>query len=815
MLLQITFGNFIFGIVIGFLLLLLLFGLLWVLLPYYFKYIRILGYDGSYDPKKDKIEIPATLSIQSKIGKLQLDKKNLCYSIVFGENRKFTNGTVQIYYKTKLYSSHSPQSDEKLTFRGEKHQDGTNNLGKFHKTIWTWQIPQTKITFQTQFLEFPEKDFIIFQFYAENSISNINIKHMKQPNVIFPSFDNDSYNQRILTYRDAQFHPAQREFDFVTAPVMFFDDAKNVVVISALDNFITNGIRKKLNDTNGMYLQCGTNGHIAKIPQNHTHSYLLVFHRGINESMRYWGSLLRKYNNAPKKKRYSDVVCNSLGYFTDNGAHYYYNPIKDKKYDQTLIEVKKHADQIGIPYQYFQLDSWWYKKSMKKWKRDIQGYFGKIYGGGLYGGTTEWIPDPEAFDMSLEELYQELGKKPFIAHNRWFANDTTYRDRFDFKIIGNRALSIDPAFWDHIMAYCKKNHIAVYEQDWLSTHMEQIPHLHSEIGYAEKWLGNMAIAAEKHGVAIQYCMATPAMIMNSIHFKAITNCRSAEDYNPRWPHRYDIPPFFQSSMFSSALGLNVLKDTFQSTRTSRLGGEKFPKLMVLAGALGGGPISPGDAIGHMNVSLLNATCRKDGWLYKPSHPITPADITFIKNSTYYIGHTFAQVTNFKWIYCLTANFWPKRVKKPEYRLNEIGIEGSYIEYDWFSQKIRVVDTKSKFPDKLSEEQYKYTIYSPFINNSYALLGDVKKIIMMNDCEFLSFDAREDACSFTISNIEGEKMEILLYSEMAPSKVQIDEKIILQNTDRPYESWIYSSDTKLIRICVEFKSPSNKSIEVLF
>ncbi|WP_371805083.1 hypothetical protein [Candidatus Lokiarchaeum ossiferum] len=813
MLLQITFGKVIIGIMIGFLLLLLILGIVWFLLPYYFKYIRILDYDGTYDPKKDTIKKPTPLSIQTTIGKLLLDKKNLSYSIDFGGNRKFTNGTVQIYYKSKLYSSYSSQLETQLTFRGEKHQEGTNDLGIFHKTIWTWQIPQTELTFQTQFLEFPEKDYIIFQFHVEDSISNINIKQMKQPNVKFPCFNNESYNQRILTYRDAQFHPAQRDFDFVTAPVMLFDDAKNVVIISALDHFITNGVGKKLNNKNGMQIQCGTNGHVAIIPQNHTHRYIVVFHQGINESMRYWGSLLRKFHHAPKKERYSDVVCNSLGYFTDNGAYYYYNPIKGKKFDQTLIEVKKHADQMKIPYQYYQLDSWWYIKSLKKWKRDIQGYFGKILGGGLFGGTKDWSPDPYAFDMSLEDLYQKLGQKPFIAHNRWFSDDTIYADKFKFDIIENRALSIDPDFWDYLMAYCKKNHIAVYEQDWLSTHMEKMPRLHSEIGYAEKWLENMAMAAEKHGIAIQYCMATPAIIMQSIHNKAITNSRSAEDYNPRWPHRYDVPPFFQSSMFSSALGLNVIKDTFQTTRISKMAGEKYPELMVLTGALGGGPISPGDAIGHMNAELINATCRKDGWLYKPSHPMIPADITFIKNSTYFIGHTFSQIANYKWIYSLTANFWPKRVKNTDYSLKEIGIDGRYIEYDWFSKKTRLVDTTSKFEDKLEEEQYKFSIYSPLINKSFALLGDENKIIMMNDCEFLSFTAGDKIYSFIISNIQQESMVILFYAIHKPSELLIDEKLIEESEKKTNISWQYSSENKLGKIMLYFAKTREINIQV--
>ncbi len=664
-------------------------------------------------------------------------------------------------------------------------------------------------------MEYPEKDYIIFQFHADQAITDLQIQNMKQPNIIFPCFDNNSYNKRILTYRDAQFLPAQRDFDYVTAPVCLFDDLKNVVVISALDHFITNGIRKDHTISNDIQIQCGVNGHVTKIPPNHTHTYIMLFHNGINQSMKYWGKLLTTYHNSPKKERYSDIVCNSLGYFTDNGAHYYYNTIEGQKYDYTLFEVKKHADQLGIPYQYYQLDSWWYKKSLQKWKRDIQGYFGRIFGGGLFGGTMEWTPDPDALDMSLEELYQHLGKKPFIAHNRWFSNKTPYKDQFEFDIIQNRAMSVDPAFWDHIMAYCKSNHIEVYEQDWLSTHMEKMPRLHTEIGYAETWLKNMAKAAQNHDVAIQYCMATPAMIMNSIHLKAVTNCRSAEDYNPRWPHRYDVPPFFQSSVLAAAVGLNVIKDTFHSTTSSRLGGEKFPELMVITAALGGGPICPGDAIGKMNEDMLKATCRSDGKLYKPSYPMTPADITFIKNSTYFIGTTFTQIGDQKWFYTLTMNFWPRRVKNPEYMLSDIGIEGFYIEYDWFTNEIRQVSANSQFQEHLQEEQYRFKIYAPLIQDTYAILGDMQKIIMLNDCEFMNIESESQKCSLTVSNIENERMEILLYATRAPSQVLINGELIQKEDNHLSHCWSYRLESKLVKLHINFEKTQNFGIEIFF
>ncbi|CAF4445138.1 unnamed protein product, partial [Rotaria magnacalcarata] len=38
-----------------------------------------------------------------------------------------------------------------------------------------------------------------------------------------------------------------------------------------------------------------------------------------------WGSLMQKVFNRTNKYRLNDLTINYLGYYTDNGAYYYYN----------------------------------------------------------------------------------------------------------------------------------------------------------------------------------------------------------------------------------------------------------------------------------------------------------------------------------------------------------------------------------------------------------------------------------------------------------------------------------------------------------
>ena len=64
-----------------------------------------------------------------------------------------------------------------------------------------------------------------------------------------------------------------------------------------------------------------------------------------------------------------------LGYFSNNGAAYYYNTFQNASYVNTFLAVHSEARKKGIPYQYYQLDSFFYPKQA-----------------GDKSGTDRWAP---------------------------------------------------------------------------------------------------------------------------------------------------------------------------------------------------------------------------------------------------------------------------------------------------------------------------------------------------------------------------------------------------------------------------------------
>ena len=121
---------------------------------------------------------------------------------------------------------------------------------------------------------------------------------------------------------------------------------------------------------------------------------------GPSAGVRDWGAKLLKYFNKDRGAAQADFITNHLGYDTDNGAFYYYNPEKGKTYERTLLDVHAYSKQVGLPYRHVQIDSWWYIK-------------------GESGGTKSWTPANNTFPNRLKSFYDKTGWV-FTAHNRMY-----------------------------------------------------------------------------------------------------------------------------------------------------------------------------------------------------------------------------------------------------------------------------------------------------------------------------------------------------------------------------------------------------------
>lgn len=96
------------------------------------------------------------------------------------------------------------------------------------------------------------------------------------------------------------------------------------------------------------------------------------------------------------------------GYWTDNGAFYYYHTLEGKNYEETLIELTDYFKQSGsaIPVRHLEIDSWWYPKD-------------------FFLAVEEWSALENIFPNGLDFLQNRIGL-PIVAHNRYWSRNTTY-----------------------------------------------------------------------------------------------------------------------------------------------------------------------------------------------------------------------------------------------------------------------------------------------------------------------------------------------------------------------------------------------------
>ena len=395
-----------------------------------------------------------------------------------------------------------------------------------------------------------------------------------------------------------------------SGPVVLFNINKkgdsDILVLSPFSRFMATSLSQANN-----ILEYGVMGSIISIPENYNHSMIVFYSsKGINEGVREWGQAMQKAHNRTNQNRLNDLSINYLGYYTDNGAYYYYHTEDGQNYQQTMLDS---IQKIQLPFHYLQIDSWWYYK-------------------GIGGGVSEWVARPDVFPDGLPALDRKLQNLPIVAHNRYWAYDTVYKQNYSFVLDekNGKALPVgNDSFWVDLFTQARQWGLIVYEQDWLITVMNGFSPVQTDIHLGYQWLTSMGDAAEKLNINLQYCMSLPRHILAALEIPRVTQTRVSGDY----ASALSTPPGSQwaigiSSMFAEAIGLASFKDVFWSTSVQpgapygKSPREVLPDREVLISTLSTGPVGPGDAINYTNVERIMKCCRKDGLILKPDRPLT-------------------------------------------------------------------------------------------------------------------------------------------------------------------------------------------------
>ena len=135
----------------------------------------------------------------------------------------------------------------------------------------------------------------------------------------FPNWSQYPQNVDRLTYSGI-FAPPSFNSSSNEGPWAFFDSSANTFIVSPAGHFMASITGFGPNGE----LSSGISAQIATLPQGFQQRTFLVVEPGINRAFETWGHAMTAFFNKARPAYDADISLNKIGYWTDNGATYYY-----------------------------------------------------------------------------------------------------------------------------------------------------------------------------------------------------------------------------------------------------------------------------------------------------------------------------------------------------------------------------------------------------------------------------------------------------------------------------------------------------------
>ncbi len=534
----------------------------------------------------------------------------------------------------------------------------------------------------------------------------------KQSIVPFPAFTTLPDSLYHFSYKNDVFAAPQFSLEQTSTPWLLFDDNDNACVISPASDLIV----AKLTGDGRTNISSGLNPEVQQFPAHFSHSTIMVIDKGIRNSWDIWGDALRTIYHRQRPANDKGALLNRYGYWTDNGADYYYNYDTIKGYAGTLLALRERYKKESIPLGYMQLDSWWYEKSIYdpdgRPDADHKNPALPFGAWNRYGGLMQYTADPFLFPHGLGAFQKKLGI-PLITHNRWIDPHSPYRQHYTISGFA----PVDPSYWKDRMDYLKHSGVICYEQDWLNYIYNKSPEMISTLSIGNAFTDEMAHAAQTDGVALQYCMAMPRFFLQGVKYNNLTTIRTSNDrFEPKkWKW------FIFTSQLGYEMGIWPWCDVFKSSETGNM----------IVSVLSAGVVGTGDAIGKEDKHNIMMACRADGVLVKPDVPLLPMDADYIQmargEKKPLLAYTYTQHAAVATGYLFAFADGAITDRQFSFQPSAMGFKGNVVVFDPLQHTVKKMQTTDTFRATLPVASYVYYLVAPVTDSGIAFLGDANKI----------------------------------------------------------------------------------------
>ncbi len=400
----------------------------------------------------------------------------------------------------------------------------------------------------------------------------------------------------------------------------------------------------------------------------------------------------------------------------------------------------QRLDEASVPVHSVELDSWFYQHEVTRKITDV-GYLDVVPPTGM----TRWEPRADALGPGgIPGLRKRIANRPLVLHGRHISSASSYRQEdaladLTWWVENDRAHPRSPALFQRWMQQASDWGATAYEQDWIVEVWQGVRQLREEPGRIAEWQRMLDDAAKENGIALIWCMATPADMAQAVSLSQVVAVRTSDDYR----YAEDAADLWRWHLtvncIAKSLGQWPFKDVFMSHDNHAVKvdveGDPNAELESLLSALSAGPVGIGDRLGRTNKEIVMRTCRSDGTLIKPDYPLTAMDRS-LEDATSLL---WADTTCGEWRYVIAINATRKAdaAKRGDPVLKEtldISGKNQCLVYNWKTKSAEVTSTLAA---ELCAHEWAFWVICPVRTSEneapqFSVIGDAAVYATMGD-----------------------------------------------------------------------------------
>lgn len=671
---------------------------------------------------------------------------------------------------------------------------GADDLGAFDALALDW-TPAPPQAVRTTVRAYRERPLLVFRLEAAAALAGLATGAFDEPSLAWPwcrpaarapgglpdgarAFAHSYTEFALPTQSDPgcagffllPFRPA------VVAPLWLLAPDGRALLLAPLDAFHEQVIAvPRSAESAASGLRCGWHGDLDEVPSGFASELALWAGDGPRAALDAHAAVLRARAGTRRPGRYADALGARLSYWTDNGAAYWYRTEPGHDVPGTLAAAADSLREQGIPFEVYQLDSWFYPHQHLRPFDDPDVSVPP-------SGLVTWDARPDVLPDGVPALRRALGDPPLATHCRHFAADSPYFEAHEAWRDGDRAHPVDAALYERLLHQAAGWGVTTFEHDWLIECFLGVRGLRAAPGRARAWQEGLDRAAARHGLTLQWCMASPADFFQSVTLERVTSIRTSGDY------KYLIGPgalwtwFLHGNALARALGLWPFKDVFLSRRDGDgpRDGDPHAEVEALLAALSAGPVGIGDRVGRSDRDLILRTCRADGVLVKPDVPVAALDRCWRGHAALdpnpLVGEAHSDHPAGRWHYLVSMNAW--RGQAPlsfRLALSDLGAgapAAPVVAWDWRRRRAEVVAPGGGFDLALPPLDWDYRVLCPLLPGGLAVVGDPERYASAGDRRLAAVRATDEGVAFDVLGAAGEALRVAGWAERRPAGAHV-------------------------------------------